>query len=98
LVDNAQVGNWKSWANVRFNVPGRAKPRPAHDLLSNAVFYKVGHHCSHNATLKRGARTYESERPGCVHTAGQGDGEKTGRQGLGHACSSVIQGLEGENQ
>lgn len=54
FVGDAQIGNWKSWANVEFNVPGRDKPRPAHDLLSNAVFYKVGHHCSHNATLKRG--------------------------------------------
>jgi beta-lactamase superfamily II metal-dependent hydrolase len=54
FVGDAQVGNWKSWANVEFTVPGRDKPRPAHDLLSHAVFYKVGHHCSHNATLKRG--------------------------------------------
>jgi hypothetical protein len=27
---------------------------PAHDLLKRAVFYKVGHHCSHNATIKTG--------------------------------------------
>jgi hypothetical protein len=44
----------KSWANVEFAVPGRDKPRPAHDLISHTVFYKVGHHCSHNATLKKG--------------------------------------------
>jgi hypothetical protein len=27
---------------------------PAHDLLASTVFYKVGHHCSHNATIKKG--------------------------------------------
>lgn len=54
FVGDAQVGNWRSWANVEFEVPERKKPLPAHDLLSRTVFYKVGHHCSHNATLKAG--------------------------------------------
>lgn len=54
FVGDAQIGNWKSWAKVEFNVPGRDKPLPALDLLCNTVFYKVGHHCSHNATLKNG--------------------------------------------
>lgn len=54
FVGDAQIGNWKSWTNVEFKIPGRDTPRPAHDLLSHAVFYKVGHHCSHNATLKKG--------------------------------------------
>jgi hypothetical protein len=39
---------------VEFKVAGRDKPLPAHDLLRRTVFYKVGHHCSHNATLKKG--------------------------------------------
>lgn len=54
FVGDAQVGNWKSWASVSFTVPGRTTPLPAHDLLARTVFYKVGHHCSHNATLKKG--------------------------------------------
>jgi hypothetical protein len=54
FVGDAQIGNWKSWADVEFKIPGRDTPRPAHDLLSHTVFYKVGHHCSHNATLKKG--------------------------------------------
>ncbi len=54
FVGDAQVGNWRSWANVSFKVPDRDKPLPAHDLLNRTVFYKVGHHCSHNATLKKG--------------------------------------------
>jgi hypothetical protein len=54
FVGDAQVGNWQSWANVEFKLPDRDKPLPAHDLLNRTVFYKVGHHCSHNATLKKG--------------------------------------------
>ena len=54
FVGDAQVGNWLSWAEVSFKVPNRERPMPALDLLSRTVFYKVGHHCSHNATLKKG--------------------------------------------
>jgi hypothetical protein len=54
FVGDAQVANWQSWANLEFTVPGRANPLPALDLLDRTVFYKVGHHCSHNATLRNG--------------------------------------------
>ncbi|HKP02567.1 MAG TPA: hypothetical protein VJU77_04310 [Chthoniobacterales bacterium] len=54
FVGDAQVGNWQSWANVSFKIPGRDKELPAHDLVKRTVFYKVGHHCSHNATMKCG--------------------------------------------
>lgn len=52
FVADAQMGNWLSWGSVSFEVPGRRTPCPAHELLGRTVFYKVGHHCSHNATLK----------------------------------------------
>jgi hypothetical protein len=54
FVGDAQVGSWQSWAKLDFEVPGRTSRLPAHDLLARTVFYKVGHHCSHNATLKKG--------------------------------------------
>jgi hypothetical protein len=54
FVGDAQVGNWQSWGSVNFTVTGRRQPLPAHDLLNRTVFYKVGHHCSHNATLQKG--------------------------------------------
>ncbi len=50
FVADAQIGSWLSWAGLEFKVPGRARPVTAADLLSRTVFYKVGHHCSHNAT------------------------------------------------
>lgn len=65
FVGDAQVGNWQSWADVQFQTPGREKPLAAHDLLNRTVFYKVGHHGSHNATLKKGGLELMN-RPGLV--------------------------------
>ena len=47
---DAQVGNWLSWQDLRWKVGDRHVSGP--DLLSRTVFYKVGHHGSHNATLR----------------------------------------------
>jgi hypothetical protein len=47
---DAQVGNWLSWADLSWTVNGRKVD--AHDLLRRTVLYKVGHHGSHNATLR----------------------------------------------
>jgi beta-lactamase superfamily II metal-dependent hydrolase len=41
---DAQVGNWLSWHHL--------DTLDAADLLRRTVFYKVGHHASHNATLR----------------------------------------------
>lgn len=51
---DAQVGNWLSWGEVEFRAQGKPKPVRALELLGKTAFYKVGHHCSHNATLKNG--------------------------------------------
>ena len=47
---DAQVGNWLSWHDVEWS--GLGKDKRAKDLLARTCFYKVGHHGSHNATLK----------------------------------------------
>jgi hypothetical protein len=44
---DAQTGNWLSWKDV----PWENKDLKIDDLLARTVFYKVGHHASHNATL-----------------------------------------------
>ncbi len=52
---DAQVGNWLSWHQLEFgglDSNGDYLPRTAEDLLRRVVFYKVGHHGSHNATLR----------------------------------------------
>jgi hypothetical protein len=46
---DAQVGNWLSWHLLDGEAGGGAFVR---GLLARTVLYKVGHHASHNATLK----------------------------------------------
>jgi hypothetical protein len=50
FVADAQVGNWESWQGLSWQVDDRQVTGP--DLLARTIFYKVGHHGSHNATLK----------------------------------------------
>ena len=50
---DAQAGNWNSWHKLKWP----RKDDPDHpvtvaDLMSRTVLYKVGHHASHNATLR----------------------------------------------
>jgi glyoxylase-like metal-dependent hydrolase (beta-lactamase superfamily II) len=48
MAADAQIGNWLSWRGLDFGgVTGD-------DLLARTVLYKVGHHGSHNATLRAG--------------------------------------------
>lgn len=51
---DAQVGNWLSWEKVEFRTNPKAKPLPltTASLLARTKLYKVGHHGSHNATLR----------------------------------------------
>jgi hypothetical protein len=48
---DAQVGSWLSWQNVKWTFEGRSVSGA--DLLKRTILYKVGHHASHNATLKK---------------------------------------------
>ncbi|MFC3832850.1 MULTISPECIES: MBL fold metallo-hydrolase [Deinococcus] len=53
---DAQVGNWLSWFDLQFAVTDTGQPEArsvdARALLARTAIYKVGHHGSHNATLK----------------------------------------------
>lgn len=52
---DAQVGNWLSWHEggwSHLNGLRRGETISAEDLLRRTVLYKVGHHGSHNATLR----------------------------------------------
>ena len=51
---DAQVGNWLSWRDQLYRA-GR-ESFTADDLMSRTILYKVGHHASHNATVKRDPR------------------------------------------
>jgi hypothetical protein len=62
FVGDAQVGNWLSWQQLWW--PGEGPDGgtvTGPDLLRRTVLYKVGHHGSHNATLKeKGLEVMES--------------------------------------
>lgn len=52
---DAQIGNWLSWSALSFrDRAGKPLDMTTEQLLNRAVLYKVGHHGSHNATLKPG--------------------------------------------
>lgn len=51
---DAQVGNWLSWDRQSYPVddkPGGPTLK-IDDILARVIFYKVGHHASHNATMR----------------------------------------------
>ena len=50
FVGDAQAGNWRSWDSITWE--DEAHAMEIDELLRSTVFYKVGHHGSHNATLK----------------------------------------------
>ncbi|MCQ4270012.1 MBL fold metallo-hydrolase [Pseudomonas kuykendallii] len=52
---DAQVGNWIFWGDQtypRAAIDGEPAPQVLDDILRRVTLYKVGHHCSHNATAK----------------------------------------------
>jgi hypothetical protein len=51
---DAQVGNWLSWEKLEWKIKEGRETRTVttRDLLARTVLYKVGHHGSHNATLR----------------------------------------------
>ena len=51
FVADAQVGNWLSWQDLVLGGEGQGGHR-ARTCMQRTIFYKVGHHGSHNATLR----------------------------------------------
>jgi hypothetical protein len=64
FVGDAQVGNWLSWQDLEWPDEGANHEKvTGKDLLKRTVFYKVGHHCSRNATLReKGLEMMESSQ------------------------------------
>lgn len=54
---DAQVGSWETWPGLTWTIKTPGMPSitvTGEDLMRRTVLYKVGHHGSHNATLKEG--------------------------------------------
>ena len=99
FVGDAQVGNWRSWEQVRFNVPGRTKPLPALELLARTVFYKVAHRCSHNATLKKGGLELMTRDDLVAFVPlDQQTAKKQGTKGWEMPAPALSQGAEGKDE
>jgi len=51
---DAQAGNWLSWQDLSWTIGEKPREKivTGPDLMARTVFYKVGHHGSHNATLR----------------------------------------------
>lgn len=60
FVADAQVGNWLSWNALSWKAEGGADAVTVAELLKRTILYKVGHHGSHNATI----RAYGAEQKG----------------------------------
>jgi hypothetical protein len=87
---DAQVGNWESWGDQLYpKLPVASEPQQTiEEILKRVVFYKVGHHASHNATARgRGLELMTDPRlcaaiPVVVAVAKiQGPGRKTAGKG-----------------
>ena len=70
FVGDAQAGNWRSWDDCKWTVKekdGEKREVNAEDLLKRTIFYKVGHHGSHNATMReKGLERMTSNRLAAV--------------------------------
>lgn len=68
FVGDAQAGNWRSWEARSWEVEvngkaGKTRRVTSADLLGRTIFYKVGHHGSHNATMReKGLELMKSDR------------------------------------
>lgn len=87
---DAQVGNWLSWQTTRWTVDGGTVTGP--DLLARTVYYKVGHHGSHNATLKeKGLELMTSKDLSAFIPTNENDAKKVGWRQM--PLSSLLQAL-----
>ena len=70
FVGDAQAGNWRSWDDCKWTVKekdGEKRKVNAEELLKRTIFYKVGHHGSHNATMReKGLERMTSNRLAAV--------------------------------
>ncbi|MFX0201009.1 MAG: hypothetical protein ACFFCW_33230, partial [Candidatus Hodarchaeota archaeon] len=84
---DAQVGNWLSWESeaCSWTVKNRHSQLTkvtSKDLLARIIMYKVGHHCSHNATLReKGLELMQSDEMVAMIPVYEEQAHKQGKYG-----------------
>lgn len=103
---DAQIGNWLSWTEtqadgltpkLRWQVEKAGKPVTvtAEDLLRRTVFYKVGHHASHNATArKHGLELMTSEELVAMIPVDEAVAKRQGKKGWKMPAEDLYQRLQ----
>jgi hypothetical protein len=88
---DAQIGNWISWTQpeeeggdtpkIQWEIDDDTTVTAA-DLLERTVFYKVGHHASHNATAKKhGLELMTSKELAAMITVDEAVAKRQGKHG-----------------
>jgi hypothetical protein len=103
---DAQIGNWISWTEPE--AEGNPTPKlkwevesqnsnttvTATDLLERTVFYKVGHHASHNATAKKhGLELMTSKELAAMITVDEEVAKRQGKHGWKMPADELYQRL-----
>jgi hypothetical protein len=90
---DAQIGNWLSWQDV----PWKDQSINTDDLLARTVFYKVGHHASHNATLVAGLEKMTSPELVALIPVHKQDPKHHQEERLANARYQSLQQADGED-
>lgn len=102
---DAQIGNWISWtlpekegdtkAALQWSDASGNKTITAEDLLKRTVFYKVGHHASHNATAKKhGMELMNSPELVAMIPVDEAVAKKQGKKGWKMPAAELYQRLQ----
>lgn len=87
---DAQTGNWLSWQDVKF----KDKSTSTDSLLARTALYKVGHHGSHNATLKDAFEKMTNEELVAMIPVDKSDGNITKKNGWKMPAANLYQRLK----
>lgn len=94
---DAQVGNWLSWEPLTWTLdePGGERTVDTRDLLERTVLYKVGHHGSHNATLReQGLELMQSPDLAAMIPVYEDQARRQGKKGWAMPFAPLLEALQ----
>jgi hypothetical protein len=94
---DAQVGNWLSWQEPEWTVKnsdGFLEKVKVEGLLKRTVLYKVGHHASHNATLRWGLEAMAGEGMSALIPVYEAQAREQGKKGWDMPFGPLLKRLQ----